>query len=160
MNKNETIQITEFDNLVNKSQLQMIKAAIPYIPVTEQRFISIFVKMRELMNTVSLFGNDAADSIGICSVEPEQSTPYDMLCAMQKYAEEPEKSTLDLMLNFMEAQNLYKNYASDPPEGGESPSGGFASGINSMDLLKNMLNPEQQSMLDTYQMLFQTMGSN
>lgn len=159
MNENDTIQVTEFDNLVNKSQLQMIKAAIPYIPVTEQRFISIFVKVRELMNTVSLFGSDTSDSIGICSVEPEQSTPYDMLCAMQKYAEEPEKSTLDLILNFMEAQNLYKSYVKDLPEG-ENPNPGFGSGKNTMDILKNMLNPEQQSMLDTYQMLFQTMGSN
>lgn len=152
---NDILQITEFDQVVNQHQLQMIKAAIPYVPVTEQKFISVFVKLRELVNTIHIVSSENTNTIGICSVEPEESSPVDMLNAMRKYADEPEKGTIDLILNFMQANNLYRSYMSEP---GAEPAPPFGSGIPTTELLKNMLNPEQQSMLDTYQMLFQTMG--
>jgi len=156
MNDNDILQLTELDNLVSKNQLQMIKAAIPYISVNEQRLFSVFVKAKELMNTVSLCEESADNSIGICSLETEETSPVDMMNAMKKYASEPERDFIDLVTNFLEASNLYQSYVKDT----ETPPHPFTPKLSIMDLLMNMLNPEQQSMFETYQMLMQTMGLN
>lgn len=49
------MELTAFDCLITDSKLQMIKAAIPYIPTKGQGFISMYVKIMELNNTLHIF---------------------------------------------------------------------------------------------------------
>ena len=51
----EPIARTALDEMVESDQDQMLKAMIPYLPSSGQRFLSVYTKVRELWNTMSLF---------------------------------------------------------------------------------------------------------
>ena len=54
--KNENqFRLTDFDYLTADPKLQMLKAAIPYLPVSQQRVFSLLVKVQELQRAQSLF---------------------------------------------------------------------------------------------------------
>ena len=51
----EPIARTALDEMVESDQDQMLKAMIPYLPSSGKRFLSVYTKVRELWNTMSLF---------------------------------------------------------------------------------------------------------
>ncbi len=95
--------MTELDRLTSLPHMQLVKAALPYIHIPEQRFFSLFVKFRELEKTMQLFADPTDGEIGICSVgERDKDSPVDMLKAIKPYGTEEEQSSIDLVLNFIE----------------------------------------------------------
>ena len=50
-----SLKMTELDRLTSLPHMQLVKAALPYIHIPEQRFFSLFVKFRELEKTMQLF---------------------------------------------------------------------------------------------------------
>ncbi len=186
--KNEPdLKMTDLDYLTAAPHLQMIKAALPYIHVPEQRFFSLMVKISELERTVRLFQEKEDGMVGICSLEEDQpSSPIDMLNAMKPYGTPQEQEFIDLVANFLQGSRLYQSYRESAPEtirpvsadhgtgsAAESPSdssgptarsrgeeaGRREAGHFPIEQLKNMLPPEQQSRLETAQLLMQTMQS-
>lgn len=204
MSNEQTLKMTELDYLTASPHLQMIKAALPYINIQEQRIFSLLVKIGELQRTVQLFGNSEEGDLSICSLEDDApASPVDMLNAMKPFGTEAEQDFIDLIVNFLQGSQLYQSYmdSMDEPEqeiprrepehvqgqenrsdsrtgysssqnsqsnqngaGGQNGSGGH-NGPNGrrndffrfpMDQLKNILPPEQQSRLETAQMLMQT----
>ncbi len=146
MDADERPDQTDFDSIVSAKQLRIMKAAIPYIPTGQQRFISIYVKFRELMNTFELFNQPESEIVSICSAPEESRNPTEMLNAIKYHCNDREKEMLDLMFNFISASSLYNNYKSQNADSGNSP---FAS-TDFLSSFKKMLSPEQQSMFDTY----------
>ena len=67
MNNEKNSQPVDLDSLIGDNHLQMMKAALPYMSVTKQRFISLFVKFNELRRTVKLFEDEEVAAMGICS---------------------------------------------------------------------------------------------
>ena len=156
MEQDDTPKLTEFDTLIADHKMQLIKAAIPYIPDSEQRFISVYIKFNELMTTMRLFDSNK-DALGICSVN-ENATTADMLNALKVHCNQSEKEMLEMIENFMQVSALYRQYAASSPDSGDGQNTASAGGAFSpMDLLKGMLTPEQQSTFDTYSTLFDTM---
>ena len=51
----EPIARTALDEMVESDQNQMLKAMIPYLPSSGQQFLSVYTKVQELWNTMSLF---------------------------------------------------------------------------------------------------------
>lgn len=192
MNDEQDIKMTDLDYLTASPHLQMIKAALPYIQVQEQRFFSLLVKVSELERTMRLFGETEEGMVGICSLEKDEpATPLDMLNAMKPYGSPSEQEFIDLIVNFLESSRIYQSYrdstereeaenaSRDPaPDTIPSPAsdtlkaaqvgGGERSKNNprnqqqnrgprfSIDQFKGMLPPEQQSRLETAQLLMQT----
>ena len=68
MSQDVSLKMTELDRLTSLPHMQLVKAALPYIHIPEQRFFSLFVKFRELEKTMQLFADPADGEIGICSV--------------------------------------------------------------------------------------------
>ena len=66
-------KLTDLDYLIGDHHLQMIKAALPFLEVPEQKAVSVFVKAQELKNTLELFETEEIASMGICSLEEPQS---------------------------------------------------------------------------------------
>ena len=86
MKSEPDLKMTDLDYLTASPHLQMIKAALPYIHVPEQRFFSLMVKISELERTVRLFQETEDGMVGICSLEEDEpSSPIDMLNAMKPY---------------------------------------------------------------------------
>ncbi|MEF9954449.1 MAG: hypothetical protein RSE05_10350 [Clostridium sp.] len=189
MNNEETLKMTELDHLTAAPHLQMIKAALPYIQIPEQRFFSLFIKVSELERTMKLFDENEEGMIGICSLsEDEPATPLDMLNAMKPYGTQGEQEFIDLIVNFLQSSKIYQSYKESldsTEESQQSPppretvnsqsKQGTGDGINSrsgsgadagrrkndsrhfsLDQFKNILPPEQQSKLETAQLLMQT----
>lgn len=126
------------DYLIGDHHLQMIKAALPYLGVQEQKAISLFVKAQELRKTVELFETEEVASMGICSLESSEGTGSlrDLLKAIRPYGNPMERDMIDMAQNFMD---------------GQTP----------MDQMRRFLTPEQQSRFETMEMMmtaFQAMS--
>ncbi len=96
-------EITPFDDLVNSHEQQLLKAAIPYLPADKQKFLSIYVKFSELMNTIRLMSNTEDSMLVACSVEEE-----DAISAIKKYCTKKEAEVLDNFLQMQQMFSLYK----------------------------------------------------
>lgn len=106
--KNEScLKMTELDAMTFAPQMQMIKAALPYMQAQEQRFLSLMIKASELERTIHLFQRRDGESLGICSLEEgAPDSPLDMLNAIKPYASEEDRDTIELIINFLQGAKL------------------------------------------------------
>jgi len=93
------IQLTDFDYLMADPQMQMIKAAIPYFQIPQQRILSMMIKIRELNRTRELFEDGEVSAMGINPNAPSQISPLEILQAMKPYAGPRERDMIDMMEN-------------------------------------------------------------
>ena len=100
--------VTTLDSLVQDRQLQMMKAALPYIGNSSQKPIAFLIKFMELERTISLFNNPQT-SIQMCSL-PESDEPrsLQLLGALREFFTEGERETIDMLLNYMQMFSAYE----------------------------------------------------
>ena len=134
MEPSDDYKLTDLDYLIGDHHLQMIKAALPYLGVPEQKAVSVFVKAQELRKTMELFDTEEVASMGICSLdhpakEAGSTSVHDLLKAIRPYGNPMEQDMIDMAETLME---------------GQTP----------MDQLRRFLTPEQQSRFETMEMMF------
>ncbi len=113
MGEESTFKFTDLDYLTGSHHLQMLKAALPYVNISEQRLLSILAKFKELQNTISLFEEKEVSTMGICSLNgspPRPGSPLDMLEAMKPYGTLEEQDFLDMVCNFVRGCQLGNQY--------------------------------------------------
>ncbi len=93
------IRLTDFDYLVADPQLQMIKAAIPYMQPPQQRIISMLVKMQELNHTRSLFAGGEVSAMGLTPAGGQKASPVEILQAMKPFAGPKEREMIEMFEN-------------------------------------------------------------
>ncbi len=175
MNSEQNVQANDLDSLIGDNHLQMMKAALPYMNVPEQRFISLYVKFNELRRTVDLFENEEVASMGICSAGERtgrSASPLEMLNTIKPFGSPREQDFIDLIINFFQGFKLAGAYAEtvpdstvhdpEPPENGyrqpeKRHQSGSPFGRMPLEQLKNFMPPEQQSKLETMQMMMSAM---
>ncbi|HJB06501.1 MAG TPA: hypothetical protein H9716_01390 [Candidatus Enterocloster faecavium] len=140
MNQTDSYKLTDLDYLIGDHRLQMLKAALPFLSIPQQRALSLAVKFQELRRTYRLFSDEETASLGVCSLDapPKNGSPKEMLKAIRPYGNPREREVIDMAQNLMD---------------GQTP----------MEQLMRLLSPEQQSRLETIQLLMQTlqtMGSS
>lgn len=143
-------QATEFDQQTTNRHLQVLKAAIPYMPVSQQKTMSFLIKFQELQNAMHIFQSDGGE-LGICSLTEEEKNPLDMLESIKSYCSDKEKELLDVLTNFLQASQLYRQYQNASRQASDNPDGS----LNPMETLIHLLSPEQQETFLQYQNLFQ-----
>lgn len=152
MSDDERPKMTAFDSALEEHYLQIIKVAIPYIHAPVQKLISIFVQAQELLNTAAYY--QKKDScLEVCSTEMEGFSLTNMLEDIRAYCYDNEKEAIDLFLNFYQVMQMYNMYQDTF---GEAETQDTSTPF-SFEMLKGMLTPEQQSIFDTYSMLFQNL---
>lgn len=111
MPEDPTIKLTDFDCIVGNHHLQMLKAALPYLQVSQQRFLSFTIKFQELQHTMSLLQNEDNATLGICSL-PEEAphSTLDMLEAIKPYGSTDEQGFIDLVCNFIRGSRIGAQY--------------------------------------------------
>ena len=134
MNQTDSYKVTDLDYLVGTHRLQMLKAALPFLSISQQRALSIAIKLQELRRTYSLFSSQETATMGICSLDsqPKTGSPKEMLNAIRPYGNPREQEVIDITQKLMD---------------GQSP----------MEQLMRLLSPEQQSRFETIQLLMQTL---
>jgi len=96
---NQEIRLTDFDYMITDPQLQMVKAAIPYLQIPQQRAISAFVKMMEVRRTMNLFQGEEVSAMGINPQAPSNVSPQEILQAIKPYAGPRERNMIDTLEN-------------------------------------------------------------
>ncbi len=69
------------DEMVNGDSVQILKAALPFLPSQGQSVVSVFAKFLELQNTIRFF-HSSKGTMEICS--NGKSDPVEMLTACSK----------------------------------------------------------------------------
>lgn len=158
MNDEPTMKLTDFDYLIGDHHLQMLKAALPYVNVPQQKFLSILVKCQELRHTMSLFRDEEAATLGICSLdESAPRSPLDMLTAIKPYGNTQEQDFIDMICNFLQGYrygNQVQEVKSQIPAELDS-SAPTPPHKPPFEQLKAFLSPEQQTRFDEIAMLVQ-----
>lgn len=150
---------TDFDYLVGEPQLQMMKAALPFMQVPTQRSLSLVVKMIELQKTAELFQNDEPSVLGACSADSPPPSPLEMLEAIKPYGGASEQEFIDVVMNFMQGFQIYQKYqASAETTVPSSPLNALKGGSKfPLEQLKAILPASMQERLETIQLMMQTM---
>ncbi|NLZ81265.1 MAG: hypothetical protein GX913_05625 [Clostridiales bacterium] len=152
MEEIHTMELTAFDSLITDSNLQMIKAAIPYIPANGQGFISMYVKFIELSNTINIFQKKDKDSLGICSLPEDKRNVSDMLNTMKHHCSGQQKERFESIINIISTFQMFQTFQDEVSKMNQDQDSPLPK-IDPMNTLKGMLTPEQQSMLETYSAL-------
>ena len=135
-------KLTDLDYLTGDHHLQMMKAALPYLGVSQQKALSLFVKVLELRRTAKLFETEETASLGICSLARsgnrspkggrKPASFQEILEAIRPYANPSEKDMIDM-------------------------TGALLQGQTPAEQMKRFLSPKQQSQLETVEMLLTAM---
>lgn len=134
MDPSNEYKLTDLDYLVGDHHLQMMKAALPYMNLREQKLLSMLVKFQELRRTYNLFRTGETASMGICSLDsPSKSGSIrDMLKAIRPFGNPSEREMIDMAQMMMD---------------GQAP----------LEHMKHFLSPEQQARMENLQMMIQAM---
>lgn len=92
--------VTEYDNLVQTRELQMIKSLLPFANVKSQMPLAILIQSMEFRNTIHMFQNNA-NVLSACSVHNETDKRNAMLQTLRKFCTPKERETIDTLLNIM-----------------------------------------------------------
>lgn len=133
------LKLTDLDYAIADHHMQMLKASLPYMKITEQRFLSLFIKWNELVRTMNFFSENDDGMMSICSLDEEHTSPADMLAAIKPYATLKEQDTIDFLSKMLQLRQNKENRPNFP-----------------MEQLLSMLPPDQQSRYETLQMVMQT----
>lgn len=75
--------MTPFDEMVGDDRVQMLKAALPYLPRQGQRFLSAYIKATEFRNTLTMFSGPV-QAMETCE-ETEPADPVSMLSEIRPF---------------------------------------------------------------------------
>lgn len=92
-------QPTDFDYLMADPQLQMIKAVLPYMQLSQQRIFSMMIKIRELNRTRELFRDGEMSAMGLGNSGAKKASPMELLQVMKQYAGPKEREMIDMVEN-------------------------------------------------------------
>lgn len=151
MNPSESDKMTPFDSLISPRQLQLLKLFIPYIPIKSQRMLAVYAKFMELKYTLQFFQGFQKDIHAQTCPNPI-SSPFDMLDEIRPYLSEDEQNRLDSFANLLSMMELVSSLQTFSDPGCKNSDMGKA---NPMDIMKEMLSPEQQEMFEAYSSMFQ-----
>ena len=147
----------DFEDKITTHNMKLIKTALPYIQISEQRFFSIYLKFSEFVNTIQFFSKNDTTLTACEHQSNAQGNMLEMVTALKNVCNQAEQETLDMLLNFLQAMQLYQTYSTfyqTSEEFQQNEDTSNTTPFQSMDLLKSFLTPEQQSMFETYKSLF------
>ncbi len=131
--------MTPFDELVTPPHLYTLKLMLPYTPPSVQRMLGIYIKFLEFKNTLEHFqGFKRSDSGSI-------------LEELKGFMKPEEREMMEQMEMFMNMMEMAQSMQTQPDSSDESAQ---ARSSWPMDMMKNILSPEQQDMFDMYSNIF------
>ncbi len=108
--ENDVVKLTEYDKLSFDSNTQMMKAMLPYIPVSAQPGFAYAIMFKEFTNLRRSINNDSGSELGICSVKPRNVSVTDILRELRQYANDKQQSFIDSILNMAQTISMYQQY--------------------------------------------------
>lgn len=125
---------TPLDQVANGNHLQLVKAAISYLPRNNQKLLSILIKMIELQNILHFYdrGNTC---VSACDTSAKTPSLLDMLTDIRSYCEGSEQEMLDQWIQIASAMELYSMFAQSGQQGSDLFS--MMAGFDPSDMMKD-----------------------
>lgn len=168
----EAAGVTAFDALYTTNELQKLKILLPYIEPALQKQLAVYIKYMELRYTMKYVRRHPPRIYG-CDIPSGAKPDLPSLCRQLSCYSTPEEirqleqlqnmlqtlETVQEMTQTMSAlQELFPDLASDASLGngfafsrGDSADPAQAGQFSVMDMLLNMLTPEQKAMYEKFQ---------
>ena len=143
MEKQPPKPMTPFDELVNPPMLYTLKLLLPYIPLPMQRIFAIFLKFFELKNTMETFyGFDDRQM---------SSDSNHLFRDLKPYMNPKDQEMMDQMESMMSMMEMMQQMPKQADFSSEDECGSFSP----LNLMKSMMDPEQQNMFEMYSNMFE-----
>ncbi len=161
MDTKQSDKIAVFDTLYTNNHIQMLKILIPVVGKEFRHNLAIYIKYMEFQYTISL-AKSAPHTFNLCAESEKQPVDFFELCdELLPFCSEKEQSMLKNIKNIQGTLKQYKEMESAMkmmkelfPEGMDfgtkTGSGDNESGF-SMDMLLNLLSPEQKDLFSMFQ---------
>lgn len=106
MDETSSTKRTAVDRIADGNGLQMVKAAIPYMPSSMQKSFSIYIKMREMQNLLSYYNHP----IRACETPEEAPSPADVIGDIREFCTQSQCQSLDQALNLINTIQMYQEF--------------------------------------------------
>lgn len=157
MEKKEHDKITAFDNLFTTNHIQMLKIVMPYLDISMRKKLAVYIKYLELQYTLSFYSSHSVELCG-CSISSINSNSMEKedfnitkICAeILPYCTAEEKQKVEQLSGMFHSIEMYREMSQtfEMMKDFMPGSGGGEDGM--MDMLMNMLSPDQKSMFDMF----------
>ncbi len=163
-NHEEAANVMAFDALYTTNQIQKLKVLLPYIEPPMQKNMAVYIKYMELQYTMRYVRKHPFQISG-CSISNDQKPDLQSLCLQLSLYSSPEEikqleqfrsmiQTMETMQEmsqtFSALQEIFPDMSTATPfEATDSSEGKNA--FSMMDMLMNMLTPEQKEMFEMFQ---------
>lgn len=102
MDETRNTPLTAVDRIADGDGLQMMKAAVPYLPGAMQKAFSIYIKMMEVSNLLSYYNNP----VHACSIP--NADAEEALSDIRPYCTENQRQTLDQAISLLNTVKIYQ----------------------------------------------------
>ncbi len=133
--------------------MEMLRAILPYIPLSMQKFLKIYIGFEELSNALQTIRNSALQP-AVGNSSSAVTDTKDLLQVLRGFCTPKENETINMVLNMTQMMNLYDQYKTlipaFPEPSGQQPSGQQPSPPlpGSMDLFQKMSSWNNNSEID------------
>lgn len=93
---------------LDSRRMEMLHALLPYIPLTMQKFLNIYIGFEELLKAIRIIQNGAFICSDNTSVKSE--TPQDLLHVLRGLCTPQENEMIDMIFNMNKMMSMYDNY--------------------------------------------------
>ena len=168
----EATNVMAFDALYTTNQIQKIKVLLPYIEPSMQKHLAVYIKYMELQYTMKHVKRHPFQISG-CSISSDEKPDLRSLCRQLSLYSSPEEirqleqlqnmfetlETMQEMTQTMSAlQEIFPDMSAAPPFGSDSAfsdsedaESAQTGQFSVMDMMMNMLTPEQRAMYEMFQ---------
>lgn len=96
--------LTAVDRIADGGNLQMMKAAIPYLPPAIQKGMSFYAKLLEIQNLMSYYNQP----VRACSADTSSADSEEILNDLRTYCNDSQRQSLDQALNLINTLKMYQ----------------------------------------------------
>ena len=97
---------TEYDEIIQTRELQMMKALLPFANIKNQMPLAILIQSMEFRNTIRIFQNNTT-ALSACELHNDSDKKSAMIQTIRKFCTPKEKETIDTLLNILFVMENY-----------------------------------------------------
>ncbi len=110
-NNTSVIAQPDIDTAINSQEMNILKAAIPYLDYRMQKQMAIIIKLMELQKTFELY-KDPDSFVEVSALNKGDRNKSEMLNSIKHYCSDKNKNMIDIIQTMMNLNALIKNHQS------------------------------------------------
>ncbi len=158
-------KIVAFDTLFSTNHIQMLKILLPYLDLRLQKSMAVYIKFMELNYTIRFYQKHPTPLFGRTEKEPAPELPQ--ICSeLLPFCDEKEKKQMEQIKSLFGSMKMYQDILNTVEmmkelmpdfdmnnvfnSTGNSADTTATGNPDIMNLLMNLLSPEQKEMFDLF----------